>query len=123
MSSKEYITEKINNVNIISVRKQIASKLGYEPYYGTMDAVESVITDMDHFPYNRFYRGVAKSSEPIVFEREAGWKPIRNTSYKKICSNNESTYPNHCFQSACSTVYPCYPKNHNHIQDCVINYR
>ena len=31
-------------------------------------------TDMDHFPYRRFYRGQHNCSEPIIHSRTAGLK-------------------------------------------------
>jgi len=109
MSYNDSFTETINNINIASVRKQIYEKTGSIPYYGTINTAESVINDMDHFPYTRFFRGLYKSTDPVVFEREAGLRPINNTYYRVNNYINESPYPNHCFETACSTVYPCYP--------------
>lgn len=40
-------------------------------------------TDMDTFPYPRFYRGVYDNSEAIVFNREAGWHPREDACYAK----------------------------------------
>jgi hypothetical protein len=40
-----------------------------------------VVNDMDHHPYTRCFRGVYYSSEPIVMEREAGWRPLHNKCY------------------------------------------
>jgi hypothetical protein len=112
MLNNEFLTEKVNNANIASIRKQISEKMGYNPYYGTVNDAESIITDMDHFPYTRFFRGIYKSPYPVVFEREAGWRPKRNSCYNSVNKCNEkSPYPNHCFEAACSTVYPCQPKN------------
>lgn len=110
MSDKESLTEKINNANVASVRKQISEKNGSNPFYGTRNGVESVITDMDHFPYTRFFRGIYKSTEPVVVERESGWRPHRATCYSINYCKDKDPYPNHCFETACSTVYPCYPK-------------
>ena len=70
------------NTNIASVQNQILMKKGYSPYYGTINEASHVISDMDHFPYTRFFRGVYYSSNPTVFEREAGWRPVRNNCYK-----------------------------------------
>ena len=64
---------------------------------------------MDHFPYTRFYRGQYMRTEPTVFDREAGWRPVRNMCYTSVVTYREPEYPNHCFETACSTVYPCYP--------------
>lgn len=122
------------DVNISSIRKQIYMKTGCNPHFGTINEAESVITDMDHFPYTRFYRGVPSSSEPIVLEREAGWRPQRNSCYDVNHCKGKEIYPNHCFESACSTVYPCYPqylqkfsdKNALNVQlnnACIVQYR
>jgi hypothetical protein len=64
-----------------------------------------VITDMDVFPYNRFFRGNPSSTEPVVFEREAGWRVIYPSPPKIV---EKGVYPRHCFEPACSTIYPCY---------------
>jgi hypothetical protein len=133
MSNIKSYTEKINDDNVLSVRQQIFLKKGHLPYFGTKNCAESVITDMDNFPYTRFFRGVYYSPDPVVFEREAGWRPQRNSCYKGSCYS-ESPYPNHCFESPCSTVYPCYPPNLSKIADkdaldvqlnrsCIVQYR
>ena len=121
-------TSKITDKNIKSVMKQINLKKGYQPYFGTKQDTRSVITDIDHFPYTRFFRGVYHSSEPVVFEREAGWRPTRNSCYEQENCNYELPYPNHCFENACSTVFPCYTqyvkKNSTKLNsDCIMRYR
>ena len=132
--SKEYITQKMDNLNVISIKNQIRLKKGYKPYFSTMNDVKSVITDFDHFPYTRFYRGVYNSSDPTVIERESGWKPTRNLCYKGDTGFYKRLYPNHCFQAPCSTVFPCYPNDLNkdsdrdalNIQlnrDCIVQHR
>jgi hypothetical protein len=103
------LTNYMTDMNVNSVRKQIAKKLGDKPFYGTMEAAASVITDMDNFPYNRYFRGQYDSSEPIVFEREAGWRQIHNSCYKVLKSPNKSNYPNHVFEGGCSVTYPASP--------------
>jgi hypothetical protein len=106
--SKQSLTEKMNDDNVSAVRKQILMKQGYNPYYGTINAAEAVITDMDHFPYTRFYRGVYNSSDPVVMEREAGWRPRRPACYQGKCCDTPLPYPKHCFETACGTTFPCY---------------
>ena len=89
---------------------------------------------MDHFPYSRFFRGVYYSSDPVVFERESGWRAERDSCYGPANCQRQDPYPNHCFQSACSTVYPCYPKYFSKYADrdsmnaqlnrsCIVQYR
>ena len=127
------LTKKINDKNVQSVRYQIHQKQQSQPFFGTINDAESIITDMDHFPYTRFYRGVYNSSDPLVFEREAGWRPLRDSCYKSSC-NTKTPYPNHCYEVACSTVYPCHPKILHRYSDrdalnvqtnnaCIIQYR
>ena len=117
MSYKQSLTEQTTNNNISSVRNQILMKKGPYPHYGTSTQANSILTDMDHFPYTRFYRGIYDSPNPVVFEREAGWRPQRDSCYKSNSYKPKNTYPNHCFESACSTIYPCH-KN----ATCGVNY-
>lgn len=132
-TTKPSYTKKITDNNVLSVRKQISLKQGCDPFFATINDAESVITDMDHFPYTRFFRGVYYSSDPVVLEREAGWRPQNNQCYKYGCAG-EGPYPNHCFESACSVVYPCYPQYLRKYSDrqaldvqlnraCIVQYR
>ncbi len=96
-------------INISNVKEQIAKKKENKPYIATSE--QQVLTDYDIFPYTRYYRGVSTSSEPIIADREAGWRPINHERYKKdIIPDHVSTKPNICFQAACSTFRPCHPK-------------
>lgn len=144
MSAKQSLTEQVNDSNVSSIQNQIRMKTQSAPYFGTFNEAESIVTDMDHFPYTRFFRGVYNSSQPIVFEREAGWRPQHDNCYKvgslsnqvdnKCNQNTTENYPNHCFETACSTVYPCYPSYLQKIADrdalnvqlnnsCIVQYR
>jgi hypothetical protein len=100
----------INKNNVDFVRSQMAIKNSNIPLYsyGTQ-----VLTDYDHFPYNRYFRGEYKNSNPVVAEREAGFRPRYDNCYNlsfKQCKKEDCPYPEHCFESACSIVYPCYPE-------------
>ena len=53
---------------------------------------------------------IAGLSEPVIAEREAGWRKRQDSCYKVNAPPIRDNYPNHCFQSACSTIYPCYPE-------------
>jgi hypothetical protein len=106
MSYKDY-TKLINQNNVDIIKNEIQrSRDGFTP---TSNLVRKVITDYDTFPYPRWYRGEYKNTEPVIAEREAGYRPLENNCYKKRFIS-ETNYPNHCFESACSTVYPCYPE-------------
>lgn len=124
----ENLTDQLNRQNISSVRRQIHMKQSDEPFFGTINNAQSEITDMDNFPYNRFYRGVYNSSDPVVMEREAGFRPVINSCYSKTeCPKPSPPYPNHCFQSSCSTIFPCRPKSKLSDQqlnnECISHYR
>ena len=98
-----------NNNNINVVRAQIASKINSSrAYYGTYQDAEQVITDQDHFPYTRYFRGVYDSPQAVVFEREAGYRPLNNRCYRKLVdpSSNPVKY---CWEYPCSTLFPCMP--------------
>lgn len=90
---------------------QILEKNKYgKSYYANNQTVGKVNTDMDDFVYNRFYRGLYQISNPVIMEREAGYRFVENNCYREK-PVFEKTYPEYCFQPACSTIYPCYPKN------------
>ena len=90
------------------MEKLIYYKKGSSPFYSSGTAIR---TDMDTFPYPRYYRGIPESGTPIVMDREAGWAPRHDKCYKiPVTADSHSYYPNHCFQGAPSTIYPCYPE-------------
>lgn len=101
-----------NNVDV--VRQGILYKTGSDPFIPTIGLAESTITDYDTFPYPRWYRGVPRSSEPVVAEREAGWRVRNDQCYRvNTCSGDSLSYPypKHCFETACSTVFPCFERD------------
>ena len=107
--SSETLTKHMTNHSLNSIRNMINLKNNHMPFYATATDVTNSITDMDHFPYSRFYRGEYASNKPIIFEREAGWRNTHNNCYRNEQPNTkESNISNLCFQPACSTVYPCY---------------
>ena len=119
----------INSKNIENIRSQIEQKKGFKPYFATVDTTSAVLTDYDNFPYNRWFRGIPQYYEPIVAEREAGWRTVNNQCYKPKKDFNQ--YFNggdlYCFQPACSTVYPCKPNyspgNTLNNERCIVEYR
>lgn len=90
-----------------NIAKIISLKNQDKPYYSTGTCV---ITDVDSFPYQRFYRGRYDSEDPIVMDRVAGWRPRCDNDYVAVPKKIEVKYPNHCFQAASTTVYPCKPE-------------
>ena len=102
----------VNKLNVQAVRRGIALKERSEPWLPTVSDTEGVVTDYDHFPYGRYFRGQYNAVAPIVAEREAGWRQREDDCYElqqPRCEVDDS-YPNHCFQVPCSTIFPCYPK-------------
>lgn len=104
------LTAKLNQHSVESVREQIAKKISSRPYFANADTVDNMITDMDHQPYTRWFRGVYYYPDPIIMEREAGWRPIRNSCYGLVMPPQENPEPQHCFEAPCTTTFPCYPK-------------
>ena len=112
-------SEYRNNLNVDFVRQQILHKNSNTPYFALDSTVTNVVTDMDHFPYSRWYRGVYDFSEPIVAEREAGFRKLENDAYKpRIPIKPEKNRPL-CFQAPCSTVYPCFADDKNSKKHCM----
>ena len=85
---------QLNNSNIENIRRQIEKKNNGNPYFVTEKESKSVITDFDHFPYNRWWRGIAGSCNPVVIERESGWRIRNDNCYKndKKIYKNENIY-------------------------------
>ena len=97
--------------NVKFVRQQIQRKLNYNlPYYASGVLVNNAITDLDHFPYTRYYRGVYYEDKPVVFEREAGFRNRHDLAYTPYKFTLPTPPPSNCWESACSIVYPCYPQ-------------
>jgi hypothetical protein len=93
--------------NILKVKEQIERKKGINPYISTTEQSRQVLTDYDVFPYTRYFRGIPTVTNPIVAEREAGFMTKTN---QIVMFEKSDPYPNHCFQSSCSTIRPCKPK-------------
>ena len=100
-------TLNINTDNVNNIRKQIVSKESNKPHFGTNS---SIITDQDHFPYNRYFRGITGISQPVVIEREAGFRDIENNCYSTKVKV-PITRPTYCYQTSCSTIFPCTNEN------------
>jgi len=106
------LTSAITDMGIDNIRAQIKLKKGNMPYHATAASARGVTTDYDTFPYPRWYRGVPQSHQPIVAEREAGWRARRDACYsvQQPPTRGDDPYPNHCFSGATNVTYPCYPE-------------
>lgn len=94
---QKYIQEKISPISI-----------GPTP----ASYLNPITTDMNVFPYNRFYRGINDCTTPRVFDREAGHRKWENYLYAPAnmpCRPPEP-YRGKCFQIPCSTILPCIPE-------------
>jgi hypothetical protein len=93
--------DKLTEKSITFVRECISKKNNYsKPYYCRQGEAMNVVTDMDHFPYSRFYRGMYNNPNPVVMDREAGWRTQDDECYKPRY-DYEIPYPNHPFKSSC----------------------
>ena len=106
-----------------SLNYQIRQKNNYnQPYYASDKTITYFITDLDHFPYKRNFRGIYNFSYPVVNERQVGWRARDDSCYKYI-NNNVSTKKTFCWQYPCSTLFPCNKANHekNNSKECTNN--
>ena len=100
-----------NNMNRKMIDLQIRKKIQYKKaYYATEDSSMLITTDMDRFPYPRWFRGVPEQDKPVIIEREAGYHMILKQKKEKPAVSEYSEYPKHIFTSPCSTVLPIYSK-------------
>jgi len=94
--------EKYNQTCVI--QKMIERKLNREgPTFATENS--TIITDIDSFPYRKFWRGW-KDESPIIWNRQAGVCLLDNQTYTGQKSDCDET-SDVCWQYPCSTVFPC----------------
>jgi len=99
--------QKMNNRQVIE--QQIRQKVhSVGAYFPDPNLIYKVHTDVNVFPYNRFFRGKEGSTSPHVWEREAGFSEII-TSRDTTNDVNQSVIhkSNTCFQIPCTTILPC----------------
>lgn len=104
------LTARLNEQSIESVRKEISKKTSHRPYFANSQTVDNSVTDMDHHPYTRWFRGVYYYPDPIIMEREAGWRVRQDQCYSLNIPYTPESDPQHCYEIPCSTTLPCYPK-------------
>lgn len=102
-------------MNKTIIKNEIFKKINSNgPYFPSNELIFNTHTDMDEFPYRRFFRGKAHDYNPNIFEREAGYSPI----ITKIDTTNKVDQslligPSTCFQLPCSTISPCVNNDSN----------
>jgi hypothetical protein len=127
-------TVEANDLSISAVRHMIAKKNSDTPFLANGSMVKNSVTDMDHHPYTRWYRGVYYYPEPIVAEREAGWRPLRDSCYDLVVPVEPDESPALCYEAPCSTTFPCFPNLTTRYNDrevlrhtindmCIVQYR
>lgn len=103
------LTANLNEHSIEHVRRMINAKTSSEPFFANNMSIVNSVTDMDHHPYSRYFRGVYYFPEPVIFEREAGWRNTTNSCYTVNGPKIREPKPKHCWETACSTTFPCHP--------------
>jgi len=109
------LTQSVTNNTVNFVQQQIAAKNSSTPYYADAKIVRSAITDMDVFPYPRFFRGKPTDPNPNVLEREAGFRNRYQAGYTPQIKLPEAPKPNVCFQPSCNTITPCLGNSEQNI--------
>jgi len=128
------LTSTINERSIEGIKNQINMVNNSNPYFANNQTILNTVTDYDHFPYSRWFRGVSYYPEPIVAEREAGYRKLENSCYNVNRPRQRQEEISHCFEPACSTIFPCVPKASSHFsereaddrkieQSCLVQYR
>jgi hypothetical protein len=109
MSNRD-LTPDLNTLSINNTRDMINKKISPYPFLSNGTLITNSITDRDHHPYTREFRGVYYYDRPVILEREAGWRPIRNSCYDLVLPKPKELQPEHCFEYPCTTIFKCVPK-------------
>lgn len=130
--SSNFITIDLPNTMNCSenfVKQQINMKNSHQPYLANTNMVNHSITDMNTFPYTRFYRGNFNSN-PTIFDREAGYHQRSPTisnnvrvynSLAELQKDIKDHIPNVCFKSSAKTQYRCIPTEDDEANNKIIN--
>jgi hypothetical protein len=112
MENQEWIAKQIYLKNMYAI-----------PFESLGSDIQHVITDVDHFPYTRFYRGVYNDTKPHIWQREAGYHRLENDRYKENLLY--ITKPHHSpTQIPCSTILPRKLSFRDHLSNkdyCVVS--
>lgn len=97
--------------NASKVQMQIQQMLTQESgYFPHPKFLEETRTDVNEWPYTRYFRGKPQSDIPFFWEREAGYQKILPDKpvpmYEPLLQEPDTK--GGCFQSACNTIFPCY---------------
>ena len=108
--------------NNFYIKQLIEKKNSTTPFYLTREASQNIKTDIDHFPYVRYYRGNPMSKRPIVFDREAGFQPVKPVPQKVEKLYKPMYDPTVHFTFDCQLHHHHHSKLHNSkCNDCCGN--
>jgi len=98
------------------IASQIEQKKKFFPYSPNPLAIFEILTDVNEFPYRRFFRGKIDSDMPHIWDREAGFSPLSTSLQHNSYPDSSSLFiasPNTPFQVPCSTQFPIPPLSKN----------
>jgi hypothetical protein len=97
------------------IKQQIEKVKNYNtPYYSSTDNIKGVVTEIEGFPYKQHYRGEYNNTDPVIFEREAGFRERFDEKYSYSPRIIVKSKPNYEWQQACSSVTMRHTNNVNH---------
>lgn len=96
----------------------VKASMSSGPVQGTGRSARLVTTDVDEWPYTRYFRGSPTSPDPRVYDREAGWRRIRTDQGFLVLSQPDPPVK-YCFQPPCNTIFPCVPNKPQMPERCV----
>jgi hypothetical protein len=90
------------------IQQQIQNKIHSDnAYYCPSEIFREIQTDINEFPYRRYFRGEIDASNPIVWDREPGYQRILTSPQFNARPTETSSLTDLCFQIPCSTILPC----------------
>lgn len=94
-----------------SLENLLSQKQGFEPIRVYPEDVRMIPTQVDHFPYLKFYRGQFMETSPHVFNRDAGFalQDSQRLTYNMTPTTTKFEVP---FQIPCSTILPRLVQKH-----------
>ena len=87
MNPMNPFSEKYNDMSNDALTCAIALKNSHYLHFPQGKQIKLTLTDMDHFPYRRFFRGIYYEPEPIIHSRDAGYRPYMDPGCKLNCNN------------------------------------
>ena len=76
-----------NTDSFDTLQSMMSMKNCEEPYFVNGKDIKLMITDMDHFPYRRYFRVVYDDPKPIIHSRYAGYRPYLEFGCNLKCNN------------------------------------